>query len=245
MQELRLQCSELNGDRNPFSVLVREALPTLQHLRKLTLFCRLSPSAIESLANWLSDNGNNGNGVSNGNHGNGVSRRLQKLKLSASLINGDRELGSRVLAAVGTHSGLEKLTIARPEGMGEPLRSHSCSLISKALTNSGSLWSIHIRRCALTYDTLSNLTPSVVCPRVKSLKLDSNSLGYAAGKRITEALDTLLSRFPNLAALHLGNNQLDAPQTEGLAASIAVHKLVHLENLTLGSNDIGDSGEQA
>ena len=47
-------------------------------------------------------------------------------------------------------------------------------------------------------DTVIALTPHVACPHVKSLKLDSNSLGYLAGKRIVEALDALLSRFPNL-----------------------------------------------
>ena len=59
------------------------------------------------------------------------------------------------------------------------------------------------------------MTPATPCPHLRSLKLDSNSLGYLAGKRIVDALDGLLSRVPNLTALHLGNNQLDAAQTEG------------------------------
>jgi len=55
-------------------------------------------------------------------------------------------------------------------------------------------------------------------------------------------MDLLLSRMPNLTALHLGNNQLDHKQAEGLAASFTRHRLCRLENLTLGSNDIGDTG---
>ena len=48
--------------------------------------------------------------------------------------------------------------------------------------------------------------------------------------------------MPGLEALHLGNNSLDASQAAALAASITKHKIVKLENLTLGSNDIGDAG---
>jgi len=63
-----------------------------------------------------------------------------------------------------------------------------------------------------------------------------------AGSYFNEAMDLLLSRLPNLEALHLGNNQLDGKQAEGLAASFLRHKVAKLENLTLGSNDIGDAG---
>lgn len=63
-----------------------------------------------------------------------------------------------------------------------------------------------------------------------------------AGSYFNEAMDALLARMPNLTALHLGNNQLDARQAEGLATSFVRHRLNSIENLTLGSNDIGDAG---
>jgi hypothetical protein len=69
--------------------------------------------------------------------------------------------------------------------------------------------------------------------------------GSFAGSYFNEAMDSLLSRMPHLHALHLGNNQLDARQAEGLAATFLRHKMNCLENLTLGSNDIGDTGLSA
>lgn len=55
-------------------------------------------------------------------------------------------------------------------------------------------------------------------------------------------MDKLLACLPHLEALHLGNNQIDGRQAEGLAASFLKHKLQRLENITIGSNDIGDAG---
>ena len=45
-----------------------------------------------------------------------------------------------------------------------------------------------------------------------------------AGQYFNEAADALLQRLPNLQALHLGNNQLDGKQIEGLAATLLRHK---------------------
>lgn len=55
-------------------------------------------------------------------------------------------------------------------------------------------------------------------------------------------MDGVLARMPNLEALHLGNNALDALQATALASSITRRGLVSLRNCTLGSNDIGDAG---
>ena len=136
LQELRLQVSDSQGERHPFSAIVREALPSMRALRKLTLFCKLSQAAGAALVSWLRDC-----------HSNGASRRLLKLKLCTSLANGDAGVG--ILTAVATHTSLQKLTIARPDGHGEPLRAPQCALIGKAMAANTSLWSVHVRRCAL------------------------------------------------------------------------------------------------
>lgn len=139
----------------------------------------------------------------------------------------------------------------------------------QAMANCKTLTSVHLRRAGMWFDTLASLIPPVVCPQIKvsqsrcsrlshsvkshyyslimvvrfllqNLKLDSNSLAYLSSGYFNDAMDTLLSRVPNLETLHLGNNQLDGTQAMSLANSIVRHKIDKLETLTLGSNNIGD-----
>jgi hypothetical protein len=147
-----------------------------------------------------------------------------------------------VLAALARHPRLRKLTILRPEGIGEPIRKNQCVLIGKAMTECRSLVSVHIRRAGMWTDTLAALTPPRVALNITCLKLDSNSLAYLSANFFNEAMDGLLSKLPNLRALHLGNNQLDTAQSIALAASLTSNKICHLESITLGSNEIGDAG---
>ena len=225
LQELRLQNSEASAERNPFASTAR-VLRVLPALRKLTLFTRLDAASLGDFVAYLNDRT--------------ASKRLFKLKVSTGLLAGAG--GNDVLTAVATHVALSKLTIVRPEGMGDPLRKAQCSLLSAAMVRNTRLTALHLRRCGMWTDTLSALVPPAECPHIKRLKLDGNSLGYLSGAYFNEAMDTLLSRLPNLAALHLGNNQLDPRQAEGLAASLTRHHIDKLENLTMGSNDIGDAG---
>lgn len=226
LQELRLQCNDsTSGERNPFACVARR-ISELPALRKLTLFSRLDGASVEALVAFLNDHT--------------ASRRLMKLKVSTGLLASPG--GSEVLAAVSRHVGLQKLTIVRPDGMGEPLRKPQCQQLATAMHRNKHLRALHLRRCGLWTDSLSALVPPASCPNVERLKLDGNSLGYLSGAYFNEAMDTLLSRLPSLQNLHLGNNQLDAKQAEGLAASFTRHKMMRLENLTLGSNDIGDAG---
>ena len=87
-----------------------------------------------------------------------------------------------LIQAIGMHMGLQKLTIVRPDGAGEVLRQPQCREIGSALASSPSLWSLHLRRCGLWADSLAALVPPWTCPRVTSIKLDGNSLGYLSGE---------------------------------------------------------------
>lgn len=87
-----------------------------------------------------------------------------------------------LLGAVGLHLGLQKLTVVRPDGTGEVLRQPQCRDIGAAVAASASLWSLHLRRCGLWSDSLAALVPPSPCPRVTSVKLDGNSLGYLSGE---------------------------------------------------------------
>ena len=95
-------------------------------------------------------------------------------------------------------------------------------------------------------DTLAALAPAAPAPNIQCLKLDSNSLAYLSSTFFNEAMDALLAKLPSLRALHLGNNQLDAAQAVGLAKSLKDRGVGGmggtLASLTLGSNDVGDSG---
>lgn len=173
----------------------------------------------------------------------GASRRLVKLKLSTSVLASPS--GLDVLSSLSRAHGLQKVTIMRPEGVGEPLRKAHCVLIGRAMHACTSLHSVHLRRAGMWTDTLAALRPPAPCPNIRNLKLDSNSLGYLSGSAFNDAIDGLLSKFPCLEALHAGNNTMNTEQAVALARSIRQHKLVKLENLTLGSNDIGDAGLEA
>jgi len=199
----------------------------LPKLRKLSIFTRLTSEGTAALVRFLV-------------HPARRSRYLIKLKLSTSLVSSPG--GGEVLLALGAHPAIKKFTLMRPEGMGEPVRKIHCQALAQAMQASKTLYSVHIRRAGMWTDTLQALTPHGPCPNITCLKLDSNSLAYLSASFFNEALDSLLARLPSLRALHLGNNQLDTAQAVGLAASITRHKLPHLTSLTLGSNDIGDTG---
>jgi hypothetical protein len=237
VEELRLHCSDLVAyDHSPYNEMVRALAPApsvglgpggaLCELRKLTLFTRLDAGGTAALAAFITTPQ--------------LSRRLVKLKLSTSLVSSPG--GTEVLAAVGRHARLQKLTIMRPEGMGEPIRKSQCAVLAQVMVQSRSLYSLHLRRAGMWTDTLAALVPAVTAPNIRNIKLDSNSLAYLSAAYFNEAMDSLLQRLPNLESLHLGNNQLDSAQAIALAASITRHKVTRLCNLTLGSNDIGDSG---
>lgn len=232
LQELRLQCTDVaagGAAGGPFGATVQCALASLRGLHKLSLFTRLEADATEALVAFLARAD--------------ASPRLHKVKFSTSVLAGPA--GAEIIKALGAHASLQKVTIVRPEGVGEPLRKAQCALLAAAVHANRSIIALHLRRCGLWTDTLQALAPAGVCAHLLRLKLDSNSLGYLSGTFFNDAMDTLLSRFPSLQALHIGNNQLDAKQAEGLAASIARHRLDKLENLTMGSNDIGDVGLSA
>ena len=231
LQELRLHCSDLAAyDHSPYCHMVRALGPpgggALAELKKLTLFTRLDAEGTAALAQFLLAPA--------------LSRRLIKLKLSTSLISSPG--GQDVLQAIGRHGRLQKLTIMRPEGMGEPIRKAQCAVLAQVMVQCSSLFSLHLRRAGMWTDTLAALVPERTAPNIRNIKLDSNSLAYLSAAYFNEAMDSLLMRLPNLESLHLGNNQLDSAQAVALAASITRHKVSKLCNLTLGSNDIGDVG---
>lgn len=126
--------------------------------------------------------------------------------------------------------------------MGEPIRKHHCTSLASIMVNCKSLHSLHLRRAGMWTDTLAALVPSQNCPNIQNIKLDSNSLAYLSATHFNEAMDNLLGKVPYLHTLHLGNNQLDSNQAVSLGNSITKHKISNLQNLTLGSNDIGDTG---
>jgi hypothetical protein len=234
VEELRLHCSDLVAyDISPYTHVVQSLSDhqggALRFLKKLTLFTRLDANGSAALTTFLNTSS--------------LSRHLIKLKLSTTLISSPG--GNDVLAAVGTHGHIQKLTIMRPEGMGEPIRKSQCAILAQVMVQNKNLFSIHLRRAGMWTDTLAALVPARPTPNIRNIKLDSNSLAYLSAAFFSEAMDNLLSRLPNLESLHLGNNQIDSVQAVALAASLTRHKVDKLCNLTLGSNDIGDAGLRA
>lgn len=115
--ELRLQAGDaISAERNPFAAIVRR-LDSLSTLRKLTLFSRLDSKSMAALISFLTDPR--------------TSRRLIKLKISTGLLAGDA--GAALLDAVAAHGSLMKLTIVRPDGVGEPLRKSHCAALAVAM----------------------------------------------------------------------------------------------------------------
>ena len=70
--------------------------------------------------------------------------------------------GSELIEAVASHSSLCKLTVVRPDGVGEPLRKGHCALIGSAIVRNRNLAALHLRRCGLWTDSLSALVPPAV-----------------------------------------------------------------------------------
>ena len=62
-----------------------------------------------------------------------------------------------VLQAIGRHGKLQKLTIMRPEGMGEPIRKAQCAVLAQVMVQCASLFSLHLRRAGMWTDTLAAL----------------------------------------------------------------------------------------
>jgi hypothetical protein len=199
--ELRLQCADaVSAERNPFSAIVMRigGIPTL---RKLTLFSRLDAASLAALVAWLRDPR--------------ASRRLIKLKVSTGLLSGG-DGGGALLDAVAAHGSLAKLTVVRPDGVGEPMRKAHCASLAVAIVKNTRLSSLHLRRVGLWTDSLSALVPACTVVTLRRLKLDGNSLGYLSGGYFVEAMDALLARLPAIEALHLGNNQLVRRPPRGL-----------------------------
>ncbi len=242
LRNIRLQCGDISTDRHPFDATIC-SLHKLTTLESLTLFTRLRPTTRPSLCEFIR-----------------TAPKLRKVKISTSVMASfnnsvvDAGAGAGASASIGAGTitdlttalanakHLAKLTIVRPDGMGEPIRKNQCLAIAVMLAANKNIHSLHIRRCGMWTDTLDALVPPMKCPHLESLKLDGNSLGYLSGSYFNVAMDSLLSKLPNIKKLHLGNNQLDSSQASGLAASFERHSIVKLENLTLGSNDIGDVG---
>lgn len=205
----------------------------LPQLRKLALFMRVDALSAAALARFLHEP-----------DAPARSKKLVKLKLSTSLLSSPG--GTDVLMALAAHPALRKLTVLRPEGMGEPVRKAQCAAIALVMQHCATLRSVHIRRAGMWTDTLAALAPAVEAPNIECLKLDSNSLAYLSSTFFNDAMGAVLSKLPSLRALHLGNNQLDAAQAVGLAASLLKRGVGGpggtLKSLTLGSNDVGDAG---
>ena len=192
----------MSAERNPFSAIVMRigGIPTL---RKLTLFSRLDAASLAALVAWLRDPR--------------ASRRLIKLKVSTGLLSGG-DGGGALLDAVAAHGSLAKLTVVRPDGVGEPMRKAHCASLAVAIVKNTRLSSLHLRRVGLWTDSLSALVPACTVVTLRRLKLDGNSLGYLSGGYFVEAMDALLARLPAIEALHLGNNQLVRRPPRGLAS---------------------------
>ena len=127
--ELRLQCADaLSAERQPFAAVVKR-LPALALLRKLTLFSRLDAGSMAALVAYLADPR--------------ASRRLIKFKLSTGLLAGDG--ASALLAAIASHGSLAKVTIVRPDGIGEPLRKAHCAALSVAIVKNQHLGETVVR----------------------------------------------------------------------------------------------------
>ena len=90
--------------------------------------------------------------------------------------------------AIGRHGKLQKLTIMRPEGMGEPIRKAQCAVLSQVMVQCTSLYSLHLRRAGMWTDTLAALVPAQAAPNVRNIKLDSNSLAYLSAAYFNEAM---------------------------------------------------------
>ena len=202
----------------------------LVYLRNIMLSSRLDARGTDALSRYIGD-------------GKRRSQRLVKLKVSTALVSSPG--GLEVLEAVARHPALRKLTVLRPEGLGEPIRKLHCAVIARVMVACKTLQSVHIRRAGMWTDTLAALQPPKDAPNITCLKLDSNSLAYLSGAFFNESMESLLVRLPNVRALHLGNNQIDKEQAVALAATIKKCRLNALTSLTLGSNDIGDKGLEA
>lgn len=133
---------------------------------QITLFTRLDPASTDILTAFLSDAA--------------ASRRLMKVKFSTGLLAGSG--GGGIITALAKHAGLQKVTIVRPDGMGEPLRKAQCTALGAMVLANKGIVALHLRRCGMWTDTLAALVPAGICHHVQRLKLDGNSLGYLSGE---------------------------------------------------------------
>jgi len=159
----------------------------LQRLHKLVLCGRLDAAAVDALTAYLAD-------------APGASSRLQKLKLSTSVLASPG--GTALLQPLASHPTLQKLSIVRPslppEGAaigggsgGEPqLHRLHCALVGRAVQANRSLRALHVRRCGLRAEGLLAMVqpPSAAGAgggavagagwgHLRRLKLDGNGLG--------------------------------------------------------------------
>ena len=162
------------------------------------------------------------------------SKCLRKLKLSPYILN----VYPKIIYSIAAHPKLERLTVVRKDGIGEPLKKITCTKMVKLLST---LKHIGIRRCGMWADSLGELTPHEKCPNLLSLKIYGNSIGYLAGGFASEAIGAILRRCPSLKHINLGNTSLLKPHAIEIAKVIVETKMV-VERITVGSNEIEDDG---
>lgn len=228
LTELRLVVDESFGPHPWLSHIVSN-LHRLPRLQKLCIVGRITNEAVHNLVEYIRDAT--------------ASRRLQKLKISCSIIMSSE--GRHLVSALQAHPGIQRFTVQRHNASsgGESLTADVCTAIAQMLIHNTNITALHLRRCGLTLDTLYALAPSKPCPHVRRVKLDGNRLGtHGSSRYFHVVMYALLSHLPSLQTLHLGNNSIEAGQAVELARTFEEAKVSHLENLTIGSNEIGDSG---
>lgn len=227
LQALRLQTFVCYT--SPFNACMRE-LHTLRHLRKLTLLTDLTAAGRAHLAAYLTDAT--------------ASHALEKLKSCTWNVAVEVHHDAVVLEAVRVHGGLRKLTIVRPDGRGTPLERAECRALARAVASNCRLTALHLRVCGVKSESLRGLLEPVEgggdIGHITHLRLDGNYLG--CGDTCAATLDALLARCPRLTHVNLSHNFFETCHAVALAASLARHKLPHLQCLSLGSNKLGDDG---
>lgn len=145
---------------SPFTAFLG-TLPSLCHLRKLTLLCywleEVDKPTCAMLAAYLADTT--------------ASASLYKIKLAMPFLHGDD--GVAVCRALARHAGIRRVTIMRYERTGPTLRPYGVSLLGQALFSRVTTWeAFHLRAVGMRWEMLGALIPPAVqlhpVPRVVS-----------------------------------------------------------------------------